>query len=170
MGYNKIESLRIRKDDNQEKEPIDTDKIAEDYANKIRNDIQRLVLIEREKEKKKKGDGNELQYVDVNDLTYSDLIMFDKHKKTALSSQEFEEYKTKTEEEMRKAMGDVDMKKKFIEQKLDSEGCGLNNSRESCLAYIQNKMFAATLKESRLQRNFKKEKKKYLPPYPQLKP
>lgn len=170
MGYNKIESLRMREDDNQKKEPVNTDKIAEDYADKIRNDIQRLVLAERGKEKKEKGSGNELQYVDVDNLTYNDLIMFDKYKKTALSSEEFEGYKTKAEEEMRKTMGDVDMKKKFAEQKLDSEGCGLNNSRESCLAYIQNKMFAATLKESRLQRNFKKEAKKYQPKQPQLKP
>lgn len=170
MSYNKIESLRMREDD-QKKEPIDTDKIAENYAKKIRNDIQRLVLIERGKEKKKEGDGNELQYVNVKDLIHDDLIMFDKYKKDALPSQEFEEYKTEAEKEMRKAMRDVDMKKKFTEQKLDSEGCGLNNSRESCLAYLQNRILATTtLKESRLQRNFKKEKKKYLPPYPQLKP
>lgn len=171
MGYDKIESLQIQRDDNKKKEPINTDKIAEDYAQEIRSGIQRLVLIERKKEKEKKGDGNELQYVDVGNLIHDDLIMFDKYEKNTLPSQEFEEYKTKTEEEMRKEIGDVDMRKMVVEQRLDSEGCGLNNSRESFLAYLQNRIMATTtLKESRLQRNFKKEIKKYQPKQPQLKP
>ncbi len=79
-----IESIKEEKPDEEKKEiEIDLDEIAKEYAEKLRGEIEEM---------KKDNADPHLKYVNPRELTYDDLIIFDKAKKNELTAPEFMDY------------------------------------------------------------------------------
>ncbi len=106
---------------------IDSDKIAKEYAEKVRECLRDL---------KNKNADIHFESIDPDELTYDDLMIADKFQKGNLSKKEFNEYRERLQSY-------IDLAKRDNGENFNL----LKDSRVNLSAWILNKMIISEFKE-----------------------